>query len=182
MSTAIALLSIALAACVAYLVIRAVGGVYLRYRGTRVIRCPETQQPAGVHLDLKHAAGTALRGATELRLDACSRWPERRKCGQECLSQIEESPEDCLVRVMFVKWYADKDCVCCGKPIGEIHLTDHRPALLNPSGRLVEWQEVAPENLPAVLSSHRPVCWNCLVVQRMIGEHPELVVDRSRRA
>ena len=182
MSTAIALLSSALALCVAYVVGRSVVGTYWKYRGSRVVTCPETQQPAGVKVDVRRAAQGALRGAPDLQLHSCSRWPERQNCGQECLRQIEQSPEDCLVRVILSKWYADKNCVCCGKSIGQIHWTDHRPALLSPGGQLVEWPGVPPEKLPGVLATHQPVCWNCLVVERMIVEHPALVIDRSRKA
>ena len=53
-----------------------------KYRGRRVITCPENQRPAGVVVDARHAAATALGKAPELRLSSCSRWPERAGCGQ----------------------------------------------------------------------------------------------------
>ncbi|HEY3204662.1 MAG TPA: hypothetical protein VGL03_13510 [Thermoanaerobaculia bacterium] len=62
---------------------------YLKFRGTRVITCPETGCPAAVKVDMGHAARTSVVGETELRLESCSRWPERAGCGQECLAQIE---------------------------------------------------------------------------------------------
>jgi hypothetical protein len=181
MPTAIILLTVGLIGCIAYAAIRSVA-VYGKYRGDRVVACPETQRPADVRVDLIAAVGTAWSGSPQIRLNTCSRWPERQNCGQACLAQIEEAPGDCLVRVMLVKWYADKVCVCCGKLIGEIRWTDHRPALLSPTGELVEWPEVLPEALPGALATHQPICWNCLVVQRMVGEHPELIVDRYRQA
>src|SRR6188472_3964789 len=73
---------------------------FLRYRGTRVVTCPETRQPVAVRVDKEHAAVTSALGEEHLRLESCTRWPEKRHCGQECLAQIEESPEGCLVRNM----------------------------------------------------------------------------------
>ena len=39
-------------------------------------------------------AASALLGPPELRLTACSRWPEKAGCGQPCLSQIAASPQE----------------------------------------------------------------------------------------
>jgi hypothetical protein len=39
---------------------------------------------------------------------------------------------------------------------------------------------VPAETVPEVLQTHQPVCWNCHVVNRLMTQHPELVVDRSR--
>ena len=75
----------------------------------------------------------------------CFRWPERQDWGQECLRQIEESPGNCLVRSILTKWYAGRSCAICGNPIGEIHWAGHRPSLLSPERRTVEWTEIARE-------------------------------------
>jgi hypothetical protein len=157
------------------------GRAYLQFRGDRVITCPENRRPAGVVVDTGRVLLTTLEGKTDLRLKSCSRWPERQDCGQECLRQIEAAPGDCLVRHILTQWYEGKNCAMCGKPIGEIHWADNEPALLNAQHRSVEWHEVTPADLPGVLATHQPVCWNCHVVNRIVGEHPELVVDRSRR-
>src|SRR5262245_55431598 len=74
----------------------------LRFRGTRVVACPETESPAAVRTDALHAAASAAVGTPALRLASCSRWPERRACGQPCLSQLEEAAADCLVRTTLV--------------------------------------------------------------------------------
>ena len=164
-----------------YFVVPLVVGAYVRYRGARVVICPETREPAGVNVDAGHAAATASFGVPELRLKSCSRWPERAGCGQECLLQIEISPEDCLVRNMLKSWYADKTCVLCGKPFGDIHLTDHKPALMNAEGLTIEWRDVHPELLPKMLATHKPVCWDCHNMQTLIREHPGLVFERPPR-
>ena len=65
----------------------------LTWRGDRLVTCPETRQPVGVALDLKHVAATGIGHAPALRLRTCTRWPERQDCGQECLAQIQAAPE-----------------------------------------------------------------------------------------
>jgi hypothetical protein len=106
------------------------GSAWLKYRGQRVITCPENHRPAGVVVDAAHAAATGFGKAPELRLSECTRWPEKAGCGQECLSEVRESGADCLVRNIIAKWYRDKVCAACGQPIGEIDWTGSRPALL----------------------------------------------------
>lgn len=61
--------------------------IYKRYSGGRPVACPEDQQPAVVGIDVRHAAATVMNGAPDLRLSDCTRWPERSKCNQKCLSQ-----------------------------------------------------------------------------------------------
>lgn len=163
-----------------YPVIPIVLRVWRRYRGARVITCPETQRPAAVHLDTRHVAFTTLTsGAPHLRLSDCTRWPERRNCGQECLRQIEASPEDCLVRTMLTHWYEGKACVFCGKALDHLDWLQHRPALRSPDRVTREWSEVPAETLPDVLATHQPVCWDCHIAESFRREHPDLVTDRS---
>lgn len=154
--------------------------VFLEFTGNRVITCPENRCPAGVRVDAAHAGITGIKGDPELRLKSCSRWPERQGCGQQCLSQIEAAPGDCLVRNILTNWYAGKTCALCGKPIGEIQWADHKPALMNPEHMTVQWQDLRPENVPGALATHRPVCWNCHIVNSVMIHHPDLVTDRSR--
>src|SRR5437763_3815390 len=120
-------------------------------------------------------------GLAELRLKACTRWPEKKDCGQECLAQVEWNPEGCLVWNILSGWYEGKSCFYCHVPFGEIHLIDHRPAFLSPEGRTIEWSEIPLEQIPAALDTHSPVCWNCHIAQSFRLEHPELVVDRPWR-
>ncbi len=156
------------------------GGAWLTYRGKRVITCPENQKPAGVSVDARHAAATALGGELKLRLSQCSRWPERAGCGQECLSQIENSPEDCLVRNILAHWYEAKNCAWCGRPIGEIHVGDRKPALLTADRCSVEWNQIPAEQLQQTLATALPLCFGCHIANTMVREHPEMVIDRSR--
>jgi len=169
----------ALLAAAAFLAFR-LTWIWFTSRGDRLVTCPETRQPVGVTVDTKHAAWTGIAHTPALRLNTCTRWPERKDCGQKCLAEIAAAADGCLVHNILSKWYADKSCAICGKPIGEIHWSDHRPALLNPERQTVDWTQVRTETLPRTLETHAPVCWNCHIVQTFCHEHPDLVVDRSR--
>ena len=176
----IPILIVLAAAAVALLLGVRQAGVWFRFRGARVITCPENRCPAGVRVDAAHAAATGLGRAPELRLSSCSRWPEKAGCGQECLREIEASPEDCLVRNILIRWYARKNRVFCGEPIGEIHLIEQKPALLTSDRVTMEWSEVAPEKLQGTLETAKPVCFSCHLATSFAREHPKLAIDRSR--
>ncbi len=166
-------------AALAALVIGRLVSTWFKYRGRRVITCPENRTPAGITVNARHAAATALGKAPELRLSACSRWPEKAGCGQECLAQIAASPEDCLVRNILVKWYQGKVCASCGRPIGEIEWSGSKPALLGAGKVSVEWSRVPADKLFEVLAASLPLCFACHMANTLVREHPELVVDRS---
>jgi len=154
---------------------------YRRYRGTRVVTCPESGEPAAVEVDARLAAMSQMStGAPVLRLGTCSRWPARHECGQECLAQIEAAPEGCLARSLLGDWYRGKRCVYCGYPFDEIRWADPKPALRKPDGTTVEWGDIRGEELSRVLASHAPVCWNCNVAETLRAQHPELIVDDPR--
>ena len=157
------------------------GRAYFRFRGTRLVTCPETGKAAAVELDVRYAAFTAPLGKPDLQLKDCSRWPERQACGQRCLGQIESAPKDCLVRTILTKWYEDKACIFCGKALGEINWLDHKPALMSPERVTLDWDEIPGEKVPEVLTTHMAVCWDCHIAERFRRRYPELVVDRPWR-
>lgn len=154
------------------------GRAWLRYRGTRIVTCPETHEHVAVEADALHVASGAVRGKHEVRLRDCTRWPERQNCGQECLAELEESPEDCLLRNMLTDWYEGKSCAICKKPFGEIEWHDHRPALLDLEGKSFEWEEFPPEKIVDLLDDYQPICWDCHIAEKFRREHPDLVTDR----
>jgi len=154
---------------------------FRRWRGKRVITCPETNEPQTVEVDAKHAALTAFGSSPELRLSSCTRWPERQDCGQDCLKQIENSRDGCLVKSMVAEWYVEKNCSFCGKPIVADGFADHAPALVAPDGTTVLWKDVRPETLPEIFRTHRAACWNCHVVESVVRKHPEVVTVRPGR-
>ncbi|HLW84293.1 MAG TPA: hypothetical protein VKR60_03700 [Candidatus Sulfotelmatobacter sp.] len=181
MTVTILICGVVLALAVGLFVFRAIPGVraFFDYRGKRIVTCPETQKLVAVDVDAKEAALGAFLSEPTLRLNQCSRWPERQDCGQQCLQQIEADPENCLVWNIVSKWYEGKSCVYCHRPIGALRYLDHAPGLLGPDHETVEWNELRPEQLPEVLRTHRAVCWNCHIAQNFRHVHPELVVDRE---
>ena len=155
-----------------------------RYRGTRVITCPETGHGEAVQVDAPHAAWTNLTGHGHLRLDSCTRWPERQGCAESCLRQIEAAPDGCLVQKVLQSWYTGKACVYCHKPFGLINWADHHPTLMSQDLITQDmvtrtWSEIAPRDLPDTLKTSSPVCWNCHIAETFRREHPELVTDRN---
>ena len=163
----------------ALVILRALPGVstYLNFRGKRLVTCPETHKTEAVDVAALEAALGDFFNEPTLRLKQCSRWPERRDCGQECLQQVEADTQNCLVWTLVAKWYEGKRCVLCRKPIAVRHL-DHAPALLGPDFKTREWRDIRPEQLPQIFSNHQPVCWNCHVTETFRRLHPELVTDR----
>ncbi len=150
----------------------------VRYHGKRVITCPETKQPAAVHVNMMKVAREAVLGKPDIRLDQCSRWPERANCGQDCLSQIKADPESCMVWNIVDDWYKGKSCAYCQKPFGEIHWHDRHPALLGPDRSVIQWNEVPPENLPQIFQNYLPVCWNCYIAEEFRRKNPDRAMDR----
>jgi hypothetical protein len=155
-------------------------GSWIKYRGNRLITCPENRRPAGVRVDARHAAATSLGRGLDLRLSSCSRWPEKAGCGQECLRQVEASPEECLVRNILTNWFEGKVCAVCGRPAGEIHEIGSQPALLRADKVTVELKRIPVDQLSDTLAASEPVCFACHMANTLVREHPELVVDRSR--
>jgi hypothetical protein len=62
--------------------------VFADFRKPREVICPENAEPASVTVDATYAALTSAVGANRLRLDGCSRWPDRGACNRACLSQL----------------------------------------------------------------------------------------------
>jgi hypothetical protein len=152
---------------------------YLRFRGQRLVTCPETHQAAAVHVNAGKAAATALIGKQEVRLDQCSRWPERRSCGQDCLSEIKADPGHCLVWNIVAAWYKGKSCAYCQKPFEDIQWHDRHPALLSPERVATQWNEVAAEQLPKIFETYLPVCWNCYIAETYRRQNPDRVLNRT---
>jgi hypothetical protein len=150
---------------------------YIRYRRVRVVTCPETSRPAVVHVDAGHAALSAAWDRLDLRLETCSRWPERGRCGQPCISQIAAAPHDCQLRTILVKWYEGKRCAVCDRPV---HLLAYQqqPGVLTREGEALDLATLQPEKLVASLNTYKPLCFDCLLVQQFREQHPELVIDR----
>jgi hypothetical protein len=181
--TTLTLLGISIAVVVAGILFsRAIPAVsaYFTFRGKRLVTCPETHKSEAVDVAARKAALTALFGEPTLRLDRCSRWPERQDCGQECLQQAETDPDNCLLWNIVSDWYEGQRCVYCHKPFERLQHLDHPPALMRVDHTTIAWDQFPPEQLPGIFSTLNPVCWNCHIAETFRRVHPELVIDRHR--
>jgi hypothetical protein len=66
--------------------------VYFKFRGTRLVTCPETHMTALVAVAAASMGMQAILDEPCPRLSKCSRWPMREGCGQDCLKQVEAHP------------------------------------------------------------------------------------------
>ncbi len=151
---------------------------YRRWRGTRIVTCPKDQTTAAVEVAAWNATLVSLNREPSLRLSACSHWPDRVGCGQECVEQVQAAPDDCLLRSILVRWYADKACALCGKGIGAASWRDHLPALITGEGQILIWSEIESETVFEALDAHRPVCWDCQVAETFRKQYLDRVNDR----
>jgi hypothetical protein len=181
METAAYLIVLLSLATASYFGIRFMARTYSSYRGTKIVTCPETGRPTVVEIDALHASLTSTVGLPHIQLKNCSRWPLNQECGQECLTDLDVAPGQCLVSGVLMRWYRGKTCCYCGKPFEELHWIDHKPALKSPEDLLVQWSEVPVEGFSTVMQTHLPVCWDCYIAQSFIREHPDLVVYRPGR-
>lgn len=62
--------------------------VFADFRKPKEVTCPDNGEPAQVTVDAAYAAMTSAVGMNRLRMDGCSRWPERAACNRSCLSQL----------------------------------------------------------------------------------------------
>jgi hypothetical protein len=79
---------LALGACVILAIPFLVGQEFHKMcQGARAVKCPQTHGQVAVEFDAFHAAVTRLAGEPRLRVVDCTRWPEHRDCGQECVAE-----------------------------------------------------------------------------------------------
>ena len=168
----------ALVAVAVYFGVRYFVKASARFGGSQVIVCPATGKQAMVEVDTHRAALTSLVGKTDIRLESCWRWPLNKDCGQECLLQLDVAPDNCLVRSVLSKWYRGKKCAFCERSFAEMDLFDQKPALFDPKGVTVEWEEISMSGVSEAMDTYLPICGNCHIAQTFYHEHPDLVVER----
>jgi hypothetical protein len=154
---------------------------FWKARGKRLVTCPETHRAAAVELDAKRAGLKAFRGGDYLRLQHCSRWPERHDCAQDCLAQVQSLEQGCLVSNVVAGWSRGKVCAYCHKPVDNVaDWTSRMSALRGQDSKTVWWDAVPAENLPALFTTYQPVCWSCQAGEIFRQDHPELVAKWCR--
>lgn len=150
--------------------------LWRRLRGERLVTCPETGQPATVHIDVALAVISDA-GSAPAPLESCSRWGERGKCDQPCLQAAQSGAASPVALVKA--WAKGRRCASCGGEVTESRFTGHHVALLEPGGATREWVDVAADRLPLALATSLPVCWNCHIAATFRRMHPDLVTDRD---
>lgn len=55
------------------------------------------------------------------------------------------------------------------------------PALRGPDRRTYAWREIAAADVPRVLATHEPVCFDCHVVCSLMRQYPGRVFVRPQR-
>ena len=132
---------------------------YYANRGRHHVICPDNGEPVEVEVDHKYALQTAMNSHPQTRLASCTRWPEKGECGQECLEQVDPTPEN--VDRLLSKWYQDKQCAICTRALTPGDWRRSRLAVLNQQHKLFELRHMHLGDLQAELQQMRPLCWNC---------------------
>jgi hypothetical protein len=140
-----------------------------RFNTSRIVICPETHETVTI--------GTA--GGRTLRVEDCTRWPEKHNCGQECLVEVHASPDGCLLRTKVRQWYEGKVCVQCGKSLSGVGWVNQPPGVMTSDGVTHEWKNLEPDKVYDALETGKPVCWNCHVASEFRREYPDLVLERQ---
>src|SRR3954470_11318551 len=152
---------------------------WTRVRGARVVVCPDTRRPAAVRVDIGHAIATAIWEKPDVRLTACSRWPDGRECDQPCASQIERTSSATQPKAMAARFFAGRRCAICQRSIDPLSVVTLQPGFMDPDTRQVQaWNEVAPQALPATIAASRALCSNCTLAESFRQRIPDRVVDR----
>ena len=132
---------------------------YYKNRGRHAVKCPENGQSVDVEVDNDYAFQTSLRGLEHSRLQSCSRWPDQGDCGQECLAQLDPSPEN-LERLLS-KWSDGEACAICTRAIVPDDWRQGRLGVLNQHHELFELRDMNADDLQSTLEHTRPLCWKC---------------------
>ena len=144
---------------------------WIRFRGMRVVTCPETRRSAGVAVDIGHAMFSKVWEGADVRIATCSRWPDRRGCEETCVRQIQASVDGTRARTIAARFFQGRRCAICQRRIEPLGRSTSQPGFMNPVTReVVAWIHVPPQNLPDAISSRRALCPDCTVAES--SRHP----------
>ena len=152
---------------------------WMTVRGARIVVCPETQLPVAVKVDVAHDVVSTILERPELRLTACSRWPERQDCDQPCTQQIEIAPSETHPRTIAAHYFSKERCAICSRPIEPPSHTAQQPGFMEPVTHWVKtWNELPAQDLPRAIATFQPLCSNCTLVELFRQRSPDRVTDR----
>ncbi len=132
---------------------------YFKNRGRRQVVCPDDQQRAEVEVDPKFALQAAMQGKELAWVQTCTHWPQNGECGQECLAQVEATP-DHLDR-LFAKWFEGKPCSLCSRALTPSDWRHGRLGFLDEQSKLAGMRQIDVTELGAIEAPTRPLCWAC---------------------
>ena len=153
---------------------------YFQNRGRQLVSCPENGAPVDVEVDNKFGFWTALRGQEHSRLASCTRWPEKGDCGQDCLAQVDPSPEN--VERLMLGWYKGRVCAICVCGITPSDWRRGRLGWLDAQHKLIELRQVNLKQLQSALQEMRPLCWICHQEERVRQAAPPRILKGDRVA
>jgi hypothetical protein len=151
-----------------------IGRTFLRYRGKRLVRCPETNTPAVVEAAALFAGLPPPLGLPRLRVKSCSLWSERGDdCAQSCVWQIRAAPRDTLLKTVLRR-YEDGACVLCGRSLGPLRRPTSDAGLegltsRNSPGVTRALRDSAVTAVPDALAAHGAMCRECRAIDRQVA-------------
>jgi hypothetical protein len=88
---------------------------------------------------------------------------------------------DAATTAQLKHFFEGKQCAACNRPIPPVHAGELRPGLRNANTHeAVAWDDIPAANLSTTLETHVPICSNCVIIETLRRQQPELVVDRHR--
>ena len=132
---------------------------YFKNKGRRRVTCPDDHTRAEVEVDRKFALQAAMHGKDEMRVKSCTHWPGHGECGQQCLIQVEATPEN--IDRLFTQWFDGKPCNLCGRLLTPSDWRHGRMGFLNDQFQLVELRQIDFEAIGSMPVPKRPLCWKC---------------------
>ena len=113
----------------------------------RIPGSPPMSRSTGSLLSGRHCAERNIRGWNRARAGR-----RRHDCGQECLAQLDPSPEN--VDRLLTKWYEGKSCAICTRALSPSDWRRSRLAVLNLKQKIFELRHMYPGELQATLREY----------------------------
>ncbi len=97
------------------------------------------------------------------------------------VKRAKSNPHDAAATAQLKHYFEGRTCASCNRTIPPVNAGELHPGLLNTkTHEAIEWADIPVSNLPATLANHVPICSNCVMLETLRHQHPELIVDRHR--
>ncbi len=155
--TIVAILAVPLLGAAVVLAVRG----YRMSLGARLVRCPADGAMVRTEVSPWRAAFNSALGTEQDVIRACTHWPERGECGQECMHQIETSPTGCREEDLVARWRDGRPCGVCGARLETTPQARDQVAYVDQEGLTAQLHDLEGEDLVRLFWSCEPVCWDC---------------------